>query len=124
MNKGKITRFEDMPVWQEAQECAVSIYQLSKSFPKDEQYALTSQLRRAASSVSANIAEGFGRGTYKDRSHFYHIALGSLLETKNFIYLAARLDYINKDEVGKIVACINSVHSQITAILRYLHHHE
>ncbi|CAN5401924.1 four helix bundle protein [soil metagenome] len=117
--KEKITKFEDMTVWQESQELAVLVYHVTKKFPGDEQYALTSQLRRAASSVSANIAEGFGRATSKDRSHFYHIALGSLLETKNFIYLSARLEYITKDEVVATIKGIDSVHRQITAILGF-----
>lgn len=115
----KLTRFEDMTVWQEAQELAVNIYAITRSFPKEEQYSLTSQLRRAASSVSANIAEGFGRGTNKDKAQFYRISLGSLLETKNFVYLASRLDYIEQKSVNEIILKINSVHDQINAILRY-----
>lgn len=117
--KEKITKFEDMSVWQDSQELAVLIYRLTKTFPKDEQYALTSQLRRAASSVSANIAEGFGRATHKDRSHFYHIALGSLLETKNFMYLAARLEYLTQDKIDPALEWIDTIHVQITAILSY-----
>lgn len=119
MNGKKITRFEDMTVWQDSQELAVMVYATTKTFPKDELYALTSQMRRAASSVSANIAEGFGRGTGKDKSHFYHIALGSLLETKNFAYLSARLGYLSAVDVAGIIDKIESVHSQITAILKY-----
>ncbi len=117
--KEKITRFEDMPVWQESQDFAVEVYKLTKTFPKDELYALTNQMRRASSSVSANIAEGFGRKTDKDKANFYHIALGSLLETKNFIYLAGRLQYLDQQEIDKTIPLINSVHRQITAILKY-----
>lgn len=119
--KEKLTRFEDMPVWQESQQLAVAVYIATYSFPSHEQYGLTSQLRRAGSSVSANIAEGFGRATNKDRIHFYHISLGSLLETKNFVYLAGRLEYLQQDTVDKIISDIESIHSQITAIIRYLH---
>lgn len=115
----KISRFEDMTVWQDSQELAVMIYQVTKPFPKDELYSLTNQIRRAASSVSANIAEGFGRATHKDRSNFYHIALGSLLETKNFIYLASRLKYMSQEDSDKLVIEIDQVHRQITAILKY-----
>jgi len=115
----KITRFEDMPVWQDSQTFAVEVYSLLKKFPSEEKFGLISQMKRASSSVSANIAEGFGRATNKDRAHFYHIALGSLLETKNFIYLAGRLHYIDQDDVNNTVQSIDSVHKQITAILRY-----
>ena len=88
MVDGRIASFEQLTVWQESQALAVSVYKITKLFPKDEMFALTNQLRRAASSISANIAEGFGRETSKDKSHFYTIAYGSLLEVKNFIYLS------------------------------------
>ena len=80
IDKKKILKFEDMPVWQDAQDYAVLVYGITKKFPKDELYALTSQMRRAASSISANIAEGFGRQSKKDKAHFYSMAYGSLLK--------------------------------------------
>lgn len=119
----KIMRFEDMPVWQESQELAVLIYKATKQFPDEERFGITSQLRRASSSVSANIAEGFGRSSKKDTAHFYHIARGSLLETKNFVYLSARLSYINKKTLDHLIACADSIDQQITAILRYFKLH-
>lgn len=115
----KLTRFEDMTVWQESQELAVLIYSVTKKFPKEELYSITSQLRRAASSVSANIAEGFGRDSNKDKAHFYHIARGSLLETKNFIYLSAKLGYMSQEDVTKCIDTADSINNQITAILAY-----
>lgn len=117
--KEKITRFEDMTVWQEAQLFAVSTYKITKKFPNEELYGITSQLRRAASSVSANIAEGFGRKSNKDRAHFYQIALGSLLESKNFVYLSAKLNYITQNDADTLLELSESVHKQISAILRY-----
>ena len=117
--KEKITRFEDMTVWQEAQLFAVSTYKITKKFPNEELYGITSQLRRAASSVSANIAEGFGRKSNKDRAHFYQIALGSLLESKNFVYLSAKLNYITQNDADTLLELSESVHNQISAILRY-----
>lgn len=115
----KLTRFEDMTVWQESQELAVLIYSITKKFPKEELYSITSQLRRAASSVSANIAEGFGRDSNKDKAHFYHIARGSLLETKNFIYLSAKLGYMSQEDVTRCIDSADSINNQITAILKY-----
>lgn len=94
MAKESITSFENLTVWQETQALAVTIYNVTKSFPKDELFALTSQLRRASSSISANIAEGFGRTAINDKLHFYTMAYGSLLEVKNFLYLAEKLRYI------------------------------
>ena len=122
-NQKKITRFEDMPVWQEAQEFAVFVYGLTKQFPDEERFGITSQLRRAASSISANIAEGFGRSSKKDTAHFYHIARGSLLESKNFVYLSARLNYIDQTALDSAVTHADSINQQITAILRYFKLH-
>lgn len=102
----KITSFEQLTVWQESQNLAVLIYQFTKSFPKDELFGMTSQLRRASSSVSANIAEGFGRNTVKDKLQFYAVAYGSLLETKNFIYLSHKLHYIDDDSMETAISQI------------------
>ena len=90
-----IKTFESLAVWQESQNLAVDVYKVTKAFPKEELFAMTSQLRRAASSISANIAEGFGRTSKNDKLHFYTMAYGSLLEVKNFLYLAQKLDYID-----------------------------
>lgn len=104
-----ITSFEKLTVWQETQTFAVEIYKVTQHFPKEELFAMTSQLRRAATSISANIAEGFGRSSTNDKLHFYTMAYGSLLEVKNFLYLSEKLGYINQDEldalIEKSVAC-------------------
>ncbi|MCA9329003.1 four helix bundle protein [Candidatus Saccharibacteria bacterium] len=120
----KIDRFEDMPVWQESQELAVSIYKATNNFPENEKYGITSQVRRSSSSVSANIAEGFGRKSVKERINFYHIALGSLLETKNFLYLSARLELIEQQEIDELIHHIESIHAQINSILKYFKNNE
>ncbi len=99
----KVESFEELVVWQESQNLAVSIYTVTKSFPKDELFAITNQLRRAASSVSANIAEGFGRQTSKDKIHFYVMAYGSLLEVKNFLYLSNKLSYVTDQDLKQLL---------------------
>ena len=98
-----VQAFEDLVVWQESQNLAVDVYKATKSFPKDEIFGITNQIRRAASSVSANIAEGYGRSKTNDKLHFMSIAYGSLLETKNFIYLANRLEYLTKDTFNSLI---------------------
>jgi len=103
MAQATITAFEDLTVWQESQNLAVLIYQVTKKFPKEETFGITNQIRRAASSVSANIAEGFGRTSSKDKLHFYTVAYGSLLETKNFIYLARKLGYLAEDASNPLI---------------------
>ncbi|CAN5660919.1 four helix bundle protein [soil metagenome] len=120
----KIIRFEDMQVWQDAQDFAVSTYEITKVFPKEERYSLTDQIRRASSSISANIAEGFGRRSHRDTAHFYKIANGSLLETKNFFYLAYRLDYIDENSKNDLINKSENLQNQISAILKYFKHHE
>lgn len=99
-----IQSFEDLNVWQESQNLAVETYKATRSFPKDELFGITNQIRRAASSISANIAEGFGRRSPSDKHHFYTIAYGSLLETKNFLYLAEKLGYLERKDLDRLIS--------------------
>lgn len=114
----KIQSFEQLAVWNEAIELAANIYQLTKSFPHNEQFALTNQIRRAAASISANIAEGFGRQGQKEKIQFYTIAYGSLLETKSFLYLANRLSYCGDSEIKDIIITINQLQKQLNSLIR------
>lgn len=91
-----VRSFEDLLAWQEARQLAKQVYLVTRRFPKDEQFALTSQMRRAAASVTANIAEGFSRQALPDKVHFYSMALGSLTELQSFLYTALDVDYINE----------------------------
>ena len=118
----KITSFEDLEVWREAQNLAVLVYKTTESFPANEQFALTNQIRRAASSISANIAEGFGRVSLNDKLHFYTMAYGSLLETKNFAYLSARLSYISEPQLEQLLAQSVLCQKFINALKRSLKH--
>jgi len=81
--------------WQKADDMTVAVYGVSRAFPREEMYALTSQLRRAAYSVPANIVEGATRESKKDYLHFLYIARGSLAETRYFVHLAHRLQYLS-----------------------------
>jgi len=83
--------------WQKADDLAVAVYKASRSFPKEETYGLTSQMRRALISVTANIAEGSGRSTRKDYLHFLYQARGSLREVEYYVHLAQRLGYIDEE---------------------------
>ena len=90
--------FEQLVVWQRGHELVLSIYNVTKKFPREEIFSLTDQLRRAASSVTANIAEGFGKISTRDKLHFYNISQGSLSETRNHLILAHDLHYITEEE--------------------------
>ncbi len=78
----KIKSFTDLTVWQKSHQLTMMIYKVSKTFPKEEKYGLISQMRRAAVSVEANIAEGFAKRGMKDKVNFYNIAQGSISEVK------------------------------------------
>jgi four helix bundle protein len=87
--------FRKIKAWQLADDLAVAVYEVSKSFPREEIYGITSQIRRAASSVPANIVEGASRESAKDYAHFLQIARGSLDETQYFLHLAKRRGYLD-----------------------------
>ena len=91
----KITSFTSLLAWKEAHELTLSVYKLLTIFPIYERFGLCDQLRRSVSSISANIAEGFGRSTLKDKVHFYYIANGSLTETQNHLLVARDLKYLS-----------------------------
>lgn len=116
----RINSFEQLTVWEEAQSLAVDIYKVTKNFPKEEIFGITNQVRRSSSSISANIAEGFGRRSPKDKLQFYTIAYGSLLETKNFIYLSMKLGYLGQDEAEKIIDHCVSAQKLLNAFMRPL----
>jgi len=118
MADGKIQSFEDLHVWQESQDLAVEVYRLTEIFPREESFGITNQIRRAASSVSANIAEGFGRRTVKDKLHFMTVAYGSLLETKNFVYLSQRLNYVTEEEQEKLLKQVVVCQKLLNAYMR------
>lgn len=91
----------DLLVWQLAMDLAVEIYKITADFPREESYAMTSQLRRAAVSISSNIAEGYGRGTTGAYVQFLRIAQGSARETQSLVTLAERLGYIGAQAKNK-----------------------
>jgi four helix bundle protein len=101
--------YKNLNVWMKSDELVLLIYNLTKNFPKEELFGLVSQIRRCAVSVPANIVEGYGRRTQKDKSQFYYIARGSLNELEYYIDLAFKLKYINKEEYEKLVSLRSDV---------------
>ncbi|MGD0224477.1 MAG: four helix bundle protein [Terriglobia bacterium] len=93
-----IERFEQLDVWQAAHHLVLQIYRFTQKFPNEEKFGLVSQMRRAAVSVPANIAEGFKRRGLADKSRFYNIAQASLEELRYYVVLCHDLDYRNGDE--------------------------
>jgi four helix bundle protein len=114
----KVRSFKDLFVWQKAHELVIEVYKMTKLFPNEEKFGLVSQMRRAAVSVPANIAEGFIKKGVRDKRNFYNIAQGSLEELKYYLVLSKDLGYINDDGfqlradgVGKL---INRLMSSLT----------
>ncbi|MFA6554070.1 MAG: four helix bundle protein [Candidatus Paceibacterota bacterium] len=106
----KIQKFTDLVVWQEGHKLVLMIYKTTRKFPKSEIFGLVSQMQRSAVSVTSNIAEGFGRRAYKERSHFYYIAQGSLTELKNQLLIARDIGYISDVDYLNIEEQANQTH--------------
>ncbi len=101
--EGRRNSYRDLIVWQKAMALAKQVYLITKTFPKDEIYGLTSQIRRCSVSVPSNIAEGRGRGSDKEFIRFLNIALGSVYELQTQLELALSFNYIsNYDEINEL----------------------
>jgi four helix bundle protein len=110
--------YTKIEAWRLADDLAVAVYERTRSFPRDEIYGLTAQLRRASYSVSANIVEGASRESKRDYLHFLYIARGSLSETQYFVHLACRLGYLSVErETGKLSKFVATVTSLIVVSL-------
>jgi four helix bundle protein len=109
---------ESLVAWQRADDLFIRIHHLSKAFPPQERYELGSQSRRAAFSVAANIVEGFGRFSPRERSQFLRIALGSLTELGYCIHVARRLDYITEDAKAALDLEVRRVAAPLRGLLR------
>ena len=123
MDRTPAQRSEDLIVWQKAHALTLRVYKLTKVFPKDELFGLTSQMRRAAVSVPANIAEGFSKKGKPDKARVMNISQASLEELRYYFILARDLDYVNAtlewsdlDEVARLLgAYIRSIKSSMNS---------
>jgi four helix bundle protein len=112
--------FEDMNVWKLAMEIAERVFQLTVKLPRSEDYGLTSQIRRAALSISANIAEGFGRSTALDKKRFYIIARGSIFETKNHLIYGRNVHYFDQLESESINVVVDNTLFELNKLIKSL----
>lgn len=113
-----IQRFTDLRVWQEAHTLVLEIYTASKVFPKEELFGLTSQMRRAAVSITSNIAEGFVRQTKNDKVNFYTTALASLSELRSQLLVARDLEYMNHHAFLMLEKKGETVSQMLTGLIR------
>ncbi|OGK51085.1 hypothetical protein A2966_03925 [Candidatus Roizmanbacteria bacterium RIFCSPLOWO2_01_FULL_41_22] len=117
-NHGTIRSFTDLQVWQEGHALVISIYKATDLFPKKETYTIIDQMRRSALSVTSNLAEGFGRQTYKEKLHFYYLSQGSLTELKNQLLVAKDVGYLTKEEFNIYANQANIVHKLLQGLIR------
>jgi four helix bundle protein len=112
--------FRTLIVWQKSHNLAVMIYQNTKTFPKEELYGISSQLRRAIVSIPTNIAEGCGRGSDKDFAKFAQIAVGSASESEYLILLSNELNYIEKDVSEQLIEKVCEIKRMLTSLIKNL----
>ena len=116
----KLKSFTELTVWQKARALALMIFRLTEKYPPSDQFGIVAQVRRSAASVTANIAEGFGRGTTKELLRSLQIARGELEETRSFMLLSLDLGRISQDEFDDVNAHCDSVGQLINALGRKL----
>lgn len=108
---------KDLKVWQYSVDLAADIYQITKSFPRDEIFGLVSQMRRAAVSISSNIAEGYGRGTNKEILHFLYISSGSASELDTQIILSFRFGLIDSNRYETLSCQITTIRKMLSSLI-------
>ncbi|OGH13436.1 MAG: hypothetical protein A2687_01995 [Candidatus Levybacteria bacterium RIFCSPHIGHO2_01_FULL_38_26] len=114
----KIKSFTDLNAWKEAHNLVLLIYRVTKGFPKEEQFGLINQLRRAVVSITSNIAEGFSRNSYKEKSQFYSMALGSLTEVQNQLIIARDLGYITKEDFRALAEQTITINKLLNGLIK------
>lgn len=112
--------FEKLEVWQKARAFTKEIYQITMTFPDSERFGIISQLRRASSSIGANIAEGVHRNTNKDKARFVNIAFGSAMEALNFLILSLDLGFIDENDYILLREQIEAIANQLNAFYKSL----
>lgn len=112
-----MTTFCNLNVYIKSKELVKQVYELLKKFPREEQFALSDQLRRAVISIPSNIAEGSGRNSQKDQAHFYNIAYGSLMEVFSQLDIACDLGYISQEEFEQMEFFINEEAKMLSGLI-------
>ena len=114
----KIRNYRDLYIWKRSIELVNNVYELTKSFPKEELFVLTSQLRRAAISIPSNIAEGFSRIHNKEYRQFLYIALGSCSELETQIIIANNLNYLDENKFNDIIKELEVICKMIHSLIK------
>jgi four helix bundle protein len=120
MGGQEINSYRDLIVWQEGMELAASCYQLTKGYPREELFGLTSQIRRASSSISANIAEGHGRESTQSFIQFLRISQGSLKELETHLLLSAKVGIVPVEKIHPLINRSERLGRMLRALIRTL----
>lgn len=116
----EIRSFEDLDAWKLGFELTIKVYKASEKFPNEERFALTNQLRRAANSIPANIAEGFGRYTLKEYLRFLFYARGSVAETQSHLQVATTLGYLSKSDFDDLLKLCERTRQTVQGLIRHI----
>lgn len=117
-DKTTVSSFIDLTAWKISHQLVINLYKLTKDFPKEEIYGLTSQMRRAAVSVTSNIAEGFSRFNSKEKVQFYRISAGSITELQSQILIARDLNYLSDSDSNVLLELISRSHKLVNGLIR------
>lgn len=109
-------RFKDLKVWQKSVELTIQVYQLTRAFPKSEQFGLVQQINRSVVSIPSNIAEGAGRNTQKNFKHFLSIAFGSACELETQLIISRRLELINEKQLETILESLTEIKDMLFSL--------
>jgi four helix bundle protein len=115
-----VRNHEELEVWQKAHALTINLYRITECFPRSELFGLTSQIRRAAGSIGANLAEGCGRWGDAELARFVQIAMGSASELQNHLRLAKGLDFLSRPDYAATLKDVTSVRQMLTAFLQTL----
>ena len=116
----EIKTFRDLLVWKKSMALVVEIYHQSKQFPAEEQFGLIAQIRRSATSIPCNIAEGFGRKTTQDYLRFLYMAAGSLYELQTQLEISLNLNYLNKDNYDRLNDSAREIERMLSSLIKKL----
>lgn len=114
----KIRSFTDLDAWKEGHFLVLSVYKITKVFPKDELFGLSSQMRRCVVSITSNVAEGFSRNSYKEKAQFYLTALGSTTELQNQLIVAKDVGYIDIKTFNELFEKSIKVHKILNGLIK------
>jgi four helix bundle protein len=112
--------YKELEVWKQSVDLTTELYKLTSRFPDTERYGLTSQIRRAAVSVAANVAEGWGRGSTREYIQFLTVARGSLMELETHLIIACNLHFLNADELATVSKPVQDIEKMLNRLITLL----